>query len=114
MKRKVNRSELVRDYLRNNPKSSVSETVAALKDSGVTKSTVYQVRNGLKNRNSKETPSVAKPCSETIAVTPTNQTVDTSDITVTDLRAVAELRDSLGGMCNLKRAMETLETLVSN
>lgn len=113
MSEKVNRSAMVRMYVEKRPEASVDQIVEALKKHGVNKSTVYQVRNSMKSNGSDKV-EATDTCSETITATPINQTVDTSDTTITDLRAVAKLRDSLGGMRNLKKAMATLETLVSN
>jgi hypothetical protein len=121
---RVNKSEKVREYLEANPEASVTDIVAALEPFEVTKANVYQVKNSQKNKVAQ-----AQLCQEAeaetvdperrkirvgskkIRATPVNETIDVRDITVADLQKVASVRDSVGGMRNLKKVISTLETL---
>ena len=109
-KNRVNKSAMIREFMAKNPEASVDSIKEALKDSGVSKANIYQVRNS--QRKEKHTEKMA--C---LTATPVNEVIDDTvarGLTVQDLTTVAAVSKSLGGMCNLKKAISALETLTTS
>ncbi|MHB1036908.1 MAG: hypothetical protein ACYC0Y_20015 [Pirellulales bacterium] len=102
-KAKVNKSQLIRDYLKANPGAMPVAVAAALKEQGIEVSprvvSVVKWQMSAKKPKRGRKPTSAKPASKRAA------------ISADDLVQMKQLADKLGGLDAAKRALDVLDSL---
>ena len=108
-KRKVNKSQAVRDYLKTHPKAMSSEIVAALNKKGIkiTLGHVANIKTTLKNKRlaKKATKQRKAPVGEAATAEPEKTVKAGATVTLEHVKAVALTVKALGGFVRLNELL---------
>ena len=105
-KAKVNKSQAVRDYLKDHPTAKAKEVVKALSASGVNEGLVYAVKGAMKEKK-KRKKRIAK-AAMAATIKPSSNGVTSKTDAITMIREVKALAEKAGGYEKLKELVNAL------